>query len=236
MIFDPLYFVLLAPGVLLAMWAQWRTQRAFSKGMQIPSSHGLTGAQAADEVMHAAGISGVGIEPVEGFLTDHYDPKGKVLRLSPDVYHGQSLSAVGVAAHEAGHAIQDASRYPLLVLRNGLVPMASIGSNVSWVLIFIGFWLMAAHSFLGQPVLLIGIGAFSLTVLFQLVNLPVEFDASKRARYMLLNYGLITEQEDVVVKDVLGAAALTYVAATLTAILTLLYFLIRSGLLGRRRD
>src|SRR5262249_48495869 len=151
---------------------------------------------------------------------------------SPDVYHGQSLSAVGVAAHEAGHAIQDATRYPLLVVRNGLVPMASIGSGLSWVLIMIGFALMAAQSLWGRLVVLIGLGAFSLTVLFQLVNLLVEFDASRRARLMLVDHGIVTEQEDTVVKRVLNAAALTYVAATLTAVLTLLYFLIRAGLLG----
>lgn len=176
------------------------------------------------------------IEPVEGFLTDHYDPGEKVLRLSPDVYYGQSLSAVGVAAHEAGHAIQDATRYPLLVVRNGPVPMASIGSNLAWVLIMVGFALMAAQSVWGQPVLLSGIGAFSLTVLFQLVNLPVEFDASRRARLMLVDHGIVTGQEDTVVKRVLDAAALTYVAARLTAVLTLLYFLIRAGFLGSSRD
>jgi uncharacterized protein len=122
MIFDPLYCLLLAPGLLLALWAQWRTHSAFSQGKEVPAARGLTGAEAAAEVMCSAGVSGVAIEPVEGFLTDHYDPGGKVLRLSPDVYHGRSLSAVGVAAHEAGHAIQDATRYPLLVVRNGLVP------------------------------------------------------------------------------------------------------------------
>ena len=236
MIFDPLYFLLLAPGFLLALWAQWRTHSAFRKGKEVRSSSGLTGAQAATQVMQAAGVSGVEIEPIEGFLSDHYDPRKKVLRLSPDVYHGQSLSAVGVAAHEAGHAIQDAARYPLLVIRNGLVPMASIGSDLSWILIMFGFMLMAAQSLWGQPVLLLGIGAFSLTVLFQLVNLPVEFDASRQARLMLTQHGIVTAQEDAVVKKVLDAAAMTYVAATLTAILTLLYFLIRAGLIGRSHD
>jgi uncharacterized protein len=236
MFIDPLYLVLLAPGLLLALWAQWRTHSAFSQGREVPAESGLTGAEAAAEVMRAGGVSGVAIEPVEGFLTDHYDPGGKVLRLSPDVYYGQSLSAVGVAAHEAGHVIQDATRYPLLVVRNGLVPMASIGSGLSWILVMIGFALMAAQSVWGQPVLLIGIGAFSLTVMFQLVNLPVEFDASRRARLMLVDHGIVSEQEDTVVKRVMDAAALTYVAATLTAVLTLLYFLIRAGLLGSSRD
>lgn len=232
MFIDPLYLMFLAPGMLLALWAQWRTRQAFSQGSQIPAARGISGAQAAARVMQAAGVQGVGIEPVEGFLTDHYDPRDKMLRLSPDVYYGNSLAALGVAAHEAGHALQDATRYPLLVIRNRLVPLAGFGSSLSWIIIAVGFALMAAQSVWGRPVTLLGIGAFSLTVLFQLVNLPVEFDASRRARGMLLNYGIVTEGEDVVVKRVLDAAALTYVAATLTAVLTLLYFLLRAGLLG----
>ncbi len=236
MFFDPLYFILLAPGILLALWASWRTRSAFEQGKQYRSSEGLTGAEAAAHVMQAAGVSGVAIEPVEGFLSDHYDPRAKVLRLSPDVYAGRSLAALGVAAHEAGHAIQDATRYPLLVIRNGLVPLASFGSSLSWIIIIVGFLLMAVEPIFGRSVVYLGIGAFSLTVLFQLVNLPVEYDASRRARMLLLNNGLVTEQEDVVVKKVLSAAALTYVAATLSAILTLVYFLIRAGLLGGRDE
>jgi Zn-dependent membrane protease YugP len=234
--FDPLYFILLAPGILLALWAQFRTRSAFAEGQRYRPSSGLTGAQAAGEVLAAAGLHQVPIEPVGGFLSDHYDPTNKVLRLSPEVYYGQTLSALGVAAHEAGHAIQDATRYPLLSLRNGLVPLASIGSTVSWIIIAVGFILMASEPLLGRSVVFIGIGAFSLTVLFQIVNLPVEYDASRRARIMLVENGLVTPEEDVVVRRVLSAAALTYVAATLTAILTLLYFLIRAGLLGGRRS
>ena len=236
MFFDPLYFVILAPGLLLAMWAQWRTQSAFNQGKEIPSSSGLTGAEAAAEVMRSAGISGVSIEPVQGFLSDHYDPREKVLRLSPDVYEGRSLSALGVAAHEAGHAMQDASHYPLMGIRNGLVPLASIGSNVSWILMIVGIGLMGMQPLLGRPIVLLGIVAFSLTVLFQVVNLPVEFDASRRAREMLLQNGIVTAQEETVVRRVLSAAAMTYVAATITAMLTLVYFLIRAGLLGGRRN
>jgi Zn-dependent membrane protease YugP len=236
MIFDPLYFIILAPGLLLALWAQWRTKSAFHNGQKYNSSSGMSGADAAAAVMDAAGVQGVSIEPVEGFLSDHYDPRQKVLRLSPDVYSGHTLSALGVAAHEAGHAIQDAQRYSPLVIRNALVPMAGIGSNLSWILIMIGFALSASASFLGKPVLLLGIGLFSITVLFQIINLPVEFDASKRARFMLVHYGMITTEEDKIVQKVLGAAALTYVAATITAALTLLYFLLRTGLLGGRSD
>ena len=208
----------------------------FNEGKQIAAASGLTGGQAAAEVMRRAGVSGVAIEPVEGFLSDHYDPREKVLRLSPDVYGGRSLSAVGVAAHEAGHAIQDATRYPLMGIRSGLVPMASIGGNLTWVLIMGGFVLMSLSPLLGRSLVLAGIGAFSLTVLFQSVNLPVEFDASRRARRLLTEYGIVSSDEEAVVKRVLNAAALTYVAATVTAILTLVYFLIRAGLLRRDDD
>ncbi len=235
MFFDPIYFVFLAPGILLAMWAQWRVKSAYAEASRVPARSGFSGAEAANAVLNTARVTGVRIEPVEGFLSDHYVPGQKVLRLSPDVYGGRSLAALGIAAHESGHAIQDATRYPLLVIRNGLVPMASIGSNVSWLLILVGFVLMSAQSVFGMWMVYLGIAAFSLTVLFQLVNLPVEFDASRRARVALIDGGLVTAEEDRVVKKVLDAAALTYVAATLTAVLTLLYFLFRAGLLGGRR-
>jgi hypothetical protein len=229
MFFDPLYFLFLAPGILLALWAQWRVKSAYAAASQIPARSGISGAQTADLVMQTEGVNGVRIEPVEGFLSDHYVPGQKVLRLSPEVYAGRSLAALGIAAHESGHAIQDARRYPLLVLRNGLVPLASIGSNAAWIILILGFVLKMAG------LIYIGIGAFALTVLFQLVNLPVEFDASRRARIALIDGGLITAEEDRTVKRVLDAAALTYVAATLTAVLTLLYFLYRAGLVGGSR-
>ena len=236
--FDPLYFILLAPGILLAAWAQWRTHSAFAEGKRYRSPGGLTGAEAAARVLANAGVHHVGIEPVQGVLTDHYDPRDKVLRLSPEVFGGRTLSALGVAAHEAGHAIQDAARYAPLAIRNGLVPLANIGSNLAWIIIMVGFVMMnfSRDPTFGKYVVMLGCGAFSLTVLFQLVNLPVEFDASRRARAMLLNYGIISAEEDRIVGRVLNAAAMTYVAATLTAILTLLYFLIRAGLLGGRDD
>lgn len=233
--FDPLYFILLAPGMLLAMWASWRTHSAFAEGQRYPSPRGMTGAQAAAEVLNAANVN-VAIQPTQGFLSDHYDPSAKVLRLSPDVYYGQTLSALGVACHEAGHAVQDATHYFPLVIRNGLVPLANIGSNVSWIILMIGFFMMSAEPYLGRTIVMAGCGLFSLTVLFQVVNLPVEFDASRRARTMLVNYGIIGEADDKIVGKVLNAAAMTYVAGTLTAILTLLYFLIRAGAFGRSRD
>jgi Zn-dependent membrane protease YugP len=224
------YLLFLAPGILLALWAQFRVRSAYSQASQIPARSGYSGAEAADALLHSAGLQGVRIEPVEGFLSDHYVPGEHVLRLSPEVYAGRSLAALGIAAHESGHALQDATRYPLLVIRNGLVPIAGFGSSVSWIIIMIGFALASLN------LILVGIAVFSLTVLFQLVNLPVEFDASKRARLALVHAGLVTPAEEVEVARVLNAAALTYVAATLTSILTLLYFLFRSGLLGGRNN
>lgn len=229
---DPLYLLISAPGMLLAAWAQSRVSSAFAEGSRYPSR--LTGAEGAAAVMQSEGLANVAIEPVRGHLTDHYDPKSKVLRLSEPVYAGQSLASLGVAAHEAGHAIQDAHHDARLVLRNFLVPAANLGSSAAWIVFFIG---MALYS---TKLMLAGIILFSLMVLFQLVNLPVEFDASRRARNALQMTGMISQDEDRVVGHVLNAAALTYVAGTLTSILTLVYFILRSGLLGgggdRRED
>jgi|SRR5579862_2018105 len=223
MFFDPAYFLFLAPGFLLAIWAQWRIHSAYEEASRIVPRSGYSGAEAANSLLHTAGLTNVAIEPAQGFLSDHYVPGEHVLRLSPDVYQGRSLAAVGVAAHETGHAFQDANRYPLLVMRNGLVPLASLGGNLSMILLMIGFLLHFAG------LIYLGIVVFSFTVLFQLVNLPVEFDASRRARLALVDNGLVTPEEEVVVGKVLNAAALTYVAATLTAVLQLLYFLFRAG-------
>jgi uncharacterized protein len=223
-----LYLLILAPGILLAMWAQWRLSSTYRHASQVPASTGYTGAEAAQALLHTAGIDDVQIEGVPGQLTDHYSPGEKALRLSPEVYEGQSLAALGIAAHEAGHAIQDKERYGPLVIRNLMVPAAMIGSNAAWIIIIVGFSL----GLLG--LVYVGIAVFSLTVIFQLVNLPVEFDASRRARKQLIAGGIITPEEEDEVARVLNAAALTYVAATLTAVLTLLYFLLRAGAFGRR--
>ena len=227
MFFDPVYFLFLAPGILLALWAQSRISSAYRDASHIPSSSGYTGAQAAAELLRTAGVRGVAIEPVPGQMTDHYSPGEKVLRLSPEVYAGTSLASLGIAAHEAGHAIQDARRYSPLVIRNLMVPLAMFGSNAAWIIIIIGFAMQLAG------LIYVGIAAFGLTVIFQLVNLPVEFDASRRARVELVAGGLITPDEEREVARVLNAAAMTYVAATLTAVLTLLYFLFRAGALSR---
>ena len=224
------YLLFLLPGIALSIWAQARIMRAYAEGSRIPAGSGLTGAETAQLVMRAGGVTGVGIEPVAGELSDHYDPRNKVLRLSPDVYAGRSLAAMGVAAHEAGHAIQDASGYPGLVARNVIVPLATLGSQVFWLLI-------AAGLLLGMfRLIILGIILFSMVVVFQLLNLPVEFDASRRGREILLSAGLVSVEEERVVARVLNAAAWTYVAAALTGVLTLLYYLARFGVLGGRKS
>jgi Zn-dependent membrane protease YugP len=225
MMFDPMYFLFALPAMALALWAQARVSSTYAQAQQVPTR--MSGAEAARMVLDTAGLQDVGIEEVSGHLSDHYDPSAKVLRLSTDVFRSRSAAGVGIAAHEAGHALQDAQRYAPLVIRNMAVPVANIGSQA-------GIWLCVAGAiFQFGPLVLIGIGLYSAVVAFQLVNLPVEFDASRRARAQLVSGGLITPQEEAEVGRVLNAAALTYVAATLTAVLTLMYFLFRAGALSR---
>src|SRR5262249_23160000 len=221
----------IAPAVLLALWAQFRVKTAYAAASENAAHRGLSGAEAARHILDSNNLTHVAIERVESFLSDHYDPREEVLRLSPDVYEGQNLAAVGIAAHESGHALQKAHHYGPLVIRNGLVPLASTGGQISTWLIFIGFALMSA-SRMGSGILIAGILLFAVTVLFQIVNLPVEFDASRRARVVLVQNGIISQDELAPVGRVLNAAALTYVAAPLRAILQLLYFLSRPGLRG----
>ncbi len=228
LVFDPFYLLFVAPGMLLAMWATFRVKSTYHRASQIMARSGVTGAQAAQQVMSAEGVSGVGIEPIPGQLSDHYDPRAKMLRLSEGVYSERSIAALGIAAHEAGHAIQDARNYSPLVIRNLAVPLASFGSNFAYIVFFIGLFM----GFAG--LIYAGIALFAGVVFFQVVNLPVEFDASRRARESLQMTGLLTAEEDREVARVLNAAALTYVAGALTSILTLLYFLFRAGLLGGR--
>jgi uncharacterized protein len=228
--FDPLYLLLMLPGMAVAGWAQTRILSAYREGSRYRASSGVTGAEAAAVVMQSGGVRNVQIEPVAGQLTDHYDPSKKILRLSEQNYRYDSLAAVGVAAHEAGHAIQDASHYPLLVVRNLIVPLAGVGGNISMTA------LLAGVIFQSMTLIWAGILLFSTVVVFQIVNLPVEFDASRRARQQLQATGLVTPEEDQIVGKVLGAAAMTYVAGTLTSILQLLFFVIRAGGVGRRDD
>jgi Zn-dependent membrane protease YugP len=229
MFFDPMYLLFALPGLALSLWAQFKVKTTFQKYSEVPAQSGMTGARAAAELIRQRGISGVRIEQTQGFLSDHYDPFHKVLRLSEGVYHGHSLAALGVAAHEAGHAIQHAHAYGPLAFRSFLVKPASIGSNLGVILATVGVALQASS------LTLVGIILFSLAVLFTLVTLPVEFDASKRAVVALRELNIVTAAEAPGAAAVLNAAALTYVAAAITAILQLLYFLMRSGLLGGRR-
>jgi len=219
--FDPRYLLFVGPGMLLSLLAAWYVRSSFRRFSQVALSSGLSGAQAADRVLRAAGVTQVRIEVTGGFLSDHYDPSARVLRLSPDVYHGRSLSAAGVAAHEAGHAIQHAQGYPLMSVRQALVWPARIGSQLSLIVIFAG---MALH-LLGLAWL--GVFLFSAVFLFELVTLPVELDASRRARAQLAAAGLLSPSDAAGVTTVLRAAALTYVAALLTTALQLLYFVTR---------
>ena len=225
MFFDPLYFLFIAPALLLAAWAKMRVHSAYAEAQQIPSQ--LSGAAAARHVLDSAGLQHVEIEQTPGELTDHYDPRAKVLRLSPAVFQSRSLAAVGIAAHEAGHALQDARHYAPLVVRNIAVPAASFGSGSGMTIFVLG---LLFH----LPLLLwAGIALFAGVVFFQVVNLPVEFDASARAKQQLVALGIISREELVYVNRVLDAAAWTYVAATLQAIMTLLYFIMRAN--DRRR-
>ncbi len=230
--FDPMYLVYVGPAILLALWAQMMVKSAYARAGRIPAKSGLSGAETAQRILNAYGIADVAIEPIKSFLGDHYDPRHKVLRLSPEVYHGRSLASLGIAAHEVGHAIQDARAYAPLALRNGLVPMASVGSNFAVLLVIGGIVLTYMVGAFGQIIAAAGLGLFGVVVLFQLVNLPVEFNASSRAREILLSQGIVTAGENKLVAKVLNAAAMTYVAATITAIMQMLYF--ASLVFGRR--
>jgi len=217
---DPVYFIYVAPALLLALWAQYRVRSAYAEGMHVPAP--LSGAAAARHILDSAGLHDVGIEMVPGQLSDHYDPRDRTLRLSEEVYQSRSVSAVGIAAHEAGHALQHAFGYAPLALRNAAVPAASLGSNAAFFLILLG--LVFEPLRILMP---IGIALFGAVVFFQLVNLPVEFNASTRAKAQLAQLGVVAPDEMVYVDRVLGAAAWTYVAGTLQAIMILLYWLMR---------
>ena len=231
-IIDPMYFVFIAPAFVLGMIAQWRVKSTFASMSQVPAR--MSGAQAARMMLDSAGLHDVGIEQVAGHLSDHYDPRAKMLRLSPNVYGGRSMAALGVACHEAGHAFQDAKGYKPLIVRNAAVPLANFGSNIGATLAGVGVMFTFYGAGIGNILLLAGIVLFSGVVFFQLVNLPVEFDASNRARRHLVSANLIAPNEEQFVAKVLNAAALTYVAGTLQAVLTLAYYIFR--LMGNDRD
>lgn len=226
-----LWLVFTVPPLLFGLYAQWKVKHTFAKYSEVRPERGITGADAAAAVLQASGLPKLTIEPVEGYLSDHYDPSSKTLRLSAEVGATSSIAALGVAAHEAGHAIQDARGYGPMRIRQGLVPLAQLGSS-TWLFPVMGGMILGVESVIGRYAFLLGIGMFGLVVLFQLVTLPVEFDASKRALQVLESSGLLAPSEMPGAKAVLNAAALTYVAAFVSALAQLLYFVI--SFLGSR--
>lgn len=208
------------PGMAIGVWAQWKLHSAYGKYSQVPVASGLTGAEVARKILNQAGLYNMPVEEVEGHLSDHYDPAKKALFLSSDIYNGRTIAAVGVAAHEAGHALQDQASWGLFNLRMALVPVTQFASMAWMGVLVLGFILHIIPHFI-----LIAVAIFSVMTLFQLVTLPVEFDASARAKEQLFRLGLVRETERSGVAKVLNAAALTYVAALVTSVLELLYWL-----------
>jgi uncharacterized protein len=230
------YLIFVVPAMLLAFGAQWLVRSSYNRASQIPAR--MSGSAAARKILDSNGLYNVPIEMTHGYLSDHYDPSSKIVRLSEDVYNGHSMAAVGIAAHEVGHAIQDARNYAPLVIRNVAVPVAGFGSSLSQVFLMAALGLM----FVGQSVLATGamwlfVIGFSATVVFQIINLPVEFNASSRAKTELVSLGIVHGQELGNVSSVLTAAALTYVAGTLQSIATLAYYVFQFLMMsGSSRD
>ncbi|MFH1741605.1 MAG: zinc metallopeptidase [bacterium] len=228
--FDIHYLIYLLPAILLGLYAQGKVKSTFAKYSRVANRRGLTGAQAARHILDSAGLQDVPVEHVPGRLSDHYDPRSRTLRLSDGVYNSPSVAAMGIAAHECGHAIQHDTGYVPLSFRNNFFPIANIGSSLALPLVFIGFLLGAGKTVLGGALFDLGILAYIMFVAFTLVTLPVEFNASRRAMAVLTERGIVTIDEGQHAKKVLDAAALTYVAAALSAVMTLLY------LIGLRGD
>jgi len=228
MYFDMSYLILVLPAVLLAMWAQSRVSSAFRKYSGLTSEKGYTGAEVAQALLASQGVTDVKIERTAGNLTDHYDPRTRTLRLSEAVHGSRSIAAIGVAAHETGHAIQHDTGYVPLGVRNGIFPVVNIGSRLSVPLIILGFFLSGGRGSIGMMLIQAGIIMFSVVVFFQLVTLPVEFNASARAIDLLAGYNILNESELGPAKKVLNAAALTYVASALVAVTQLIRFLLLS--------
>jgi Zn-dependent membrane protease YugP len=227
---DPLYLLMLLPAMALAGLASLLTQSTFGKYSRQAAASGMTDAQAARHLLQSQGVHDVKIEPTRGILSDHYDPTSRTLRLSQQVYNSRSLSAIGVSCHEAGHALQHASGYLPLHLRSALVPAAQLGSNGAYI-IFIAGLLFGA-----TPLMKLGVILFSMVVVFSLVTLPVEWDATARAKRLMVRSGIVSMSERKSAGAVLNAAFLTYVASAFTAIMTLLYYMLRAGLLGGSDD
>ena len=228
MFFDPLYLIIALPALLLGMYAQARVKSNFNKYAQVRTSRGFTGAEVAKALLNSQGLYDVQVEETQGFLSDHYDPRTKTLRLSPEVYRTPSVAAAGIAAHEMGHALQHASAYMPLQIRSALVPAVQFSSNLApWIII--GGMLLQWTSLAWLGVIL-----FGAAVVFSLITLPVEFDASRRAKQLLVSEGVLSIQETEGVNKVLDAAALTYVAAAIAAVGQLIYWVLRLSGASRR--
>ena len=236
MFFDPLYWLIIGIGLVLSIWASMKTKGTFHKYSETAIRSGMSGAKVAEAILRDNNIRDVTVVPIQGNLTDHYDPRSKVLRLSEGVYASTSMSAAGVAAHEVGHAIQHAQGYAPLKFRSAWVPVANIGGGLSMFVLMGALFMGGAATVMGSKLALAGVILFATTTLFTLVTLPVEFDASRRALATLKRGAYLAPDELAGAKKVLDAAALTYVAAFITSALTLLYWAMRLGLLGGRRS
>lgn len=223
MIFEPLYYVFAAPAFAFSLWAQFKVKSTFAKYSRVGVRSGMSGAEAAAAILRSSGLDGLRIERHQGFLSDHYDPSSRTLRLSPEVYDGRSISSVAVAAHEAGHSLQHAADYGPLALRSRLVPAVQIGSSLWYLPFVLGLWMQITG------LMWLGVALFGGVVLFQLVTLPTELDASKRARAVLAKTGIVqSREEEEGVAKVLNAAAMTYIAALVASLSQLIYMLIRA--------
>lgn len=233
--FDPTYFIIMLPPLIFMIYAQSKVNSTFKKYSNVANSQRLTGVAAAERLLRANGLNNVKVEGVESRLGDHYDPSKKVLRLSPAVANSPSVAALGIVAHEVGHAVQDKTGYAFLRFRTSFVPAANLGSTLGYICVILGFFIyMFSRSEFGLTVVLAGIFLFSLAVIFSLITLPVEYNASNRARQMLQSTGLVSVQELSGASAVLSAAALTYVAATLQAVAQLFYYVMMfMGMRGR---
>jgi len=228
MFFDPMYFVFALPALILGLWAQFKVQSAFKRYSQVRSMVGMTGAEVARRMLDTNGLYNVQVEMVQGFLSDHYDPAHRTLRLSPDVYRSNSIAAAGIAAHEAGHALQHQDAYLPMQIRTAIVPTVQIGSWLGPIIFLVGFF------FQWTQLAWVGLILFAATAAFAIITLPVEFNASRRAKAWLTESGVLYNNEIGGINAVLDAAALTYVAAAAQAVSTVLYYLFL--LQGRNRD
>ncbi len=232
--FDPLWFLIMLPPFIFMLYAQFKVNSTFNKYSRIANMNNISGVRAAEVLLRSQGLTKVKIEGSTGRLSDHYDPRHKVLRLSPEVYSSSSVAALGVVAHEVGHAVQDFTGYGFLKLRTALVPAANLGSQLGFIFVILGAFLMLLGGEFGLTIIWTGVAFFSIAVLFSFITLPVEYNASNRALQMLRSTGLTSVREYDAARAVLSAAALTYVAALLQAVAQLLYFILIALRMGRR--